>query len=468
MILHTDQIVDSDGGGVAGAAVYVYVSNQPDAALETGLTNALGSPIDNPVLSDAYGNVEFMASPGIKRLDVWYGGRRRYRQDVRLGTIGEQVSVKDKGAVGNGLADDKAAFEEANAAASSIVVPAGNYFLQGAPALTKIFEFDSGVVMSGPGAASLGLAANAGRQTIQMASAPDQFSLRYFRRNANHSGGTPGFTSAGFRADTYVGPNVTNYEWSIIGVVHNGATAGQNVGGYFQGNMLSTGHTWGGVMEACDMTYTASAGKVGLAGAEIDVYCNDVDNGVNRLGMMVVVGDAKHGRTGVAGVKGVATYGILVLAQTSGNGGEFKNGVIIQSAVDASFQTSATGTWGLRVLGAKTHGVDTSEAVLSGGSLKMATSQPIVFDAAETQAFYYDGSGLQYRASGTNRVKFLNTGALLINGSQVTGSRKTGWGLPTGTLYRAALSDASTQPQFNQALMALITDFYSHHGAIGA
>lgn len=52
-------------------------------------------------------------------------------------------------------------------------------------------------------------------------------------------------------------------------------------------------------------------------------------------------------------------------------------------------------------------------------------------------------------------------------GVQVLGPRATGWGTPTGTLNRAALTNASTQAQFNQALMALIVDLVGH-GAIGA
>ena len=59
------------------------------------------------------------------------------------------------------------------------------------------------------------------------------------------------------------------------------------------------------------------------------------------------------------------------------------------------------------------------------------------------------------------------SGVYKVGGTQVLGTRKTGWGAPTGTLNRAALTNASTQAQFNQALMALITDLVSH-GAIGA
>lgn len=61
----------------------------------------------------------------------------------------------------------------------------------------------------------------------------------------------------------------------------------------------------------------------------------------------------------------------------------------------------------------------------------------------------------------------LVSGVLRIAGTQVLSTRKTGWGTPTGTLNRAALSNASTQTQINQAVMALITDLISH-GTIGA
>jgi hypothetical protein len=62
----------------------------------------------------------------------------------------------------------------------------------------------------------------------------------------------------------------------------------------------------------------------------------------------------------------------------------------------------------------------------------------------------------------------IQAGYSLFNSSyQVVGARQTGWGTPTGTLYRTALTNASTQTQFNDALMALITDLISH-GLIGA
>jgi formylmethanofuran dehydrogenase subunit C len=54
------------------------------------------------------------------------------------------------------------------------------------------------------------------------------------------------------------------------------------------------------------------------------------------------------------------------------------------------------------------------------------------------------------------------SGVYKVAGTQVLDTRRTGWGTPTGTLYRTALTNASTQTQFNQAIMAIITDLIAH------
>jgi len=61
-------------------------------------------------------------------------------------------------------------------------------------------------------------------------------------------------------------------------------------------------------------------------------------------------------------------------------------------------------------------------------------------------------------------------GGYKVAGTQVVRAQMPSWGLPTGTLSRAALSNASAQAAFNQALMALITDLHisgGGHGLIG-
>jgi hypothetical protein len=81
------------------------------------------------------------------------------------------------------------------------------------------------------------------------------------------------------------------------------------------------------------------------------------------------------------------------------------------------------------------------------------------------QLYYMGYYAYGVRTGGVELVGSHNI--IIVNGSPVVGSRQTGWGTPTGTLYRTALTDASTQTQYNQALMALITDIKTH-GLIGA
>ncbi len=102
----------------------------------------------------------------------------------------------------------------------------------------------------------------------------------------------------------------------------------------------------------------------------------------------------------------------------------------------------------------------------SAGAGELRTSGNIVI--ADGRALNWSDIGLDRSAAGTIRtLGTLNAAAFQVSGTNVVGTRKTGWGTPTGTQYRGALTNASTQAQFNQALMALIVDLISH-GLIGA
>ncbi len=113
---------------------------------------------------------------------------------------------------------------------------------------------------------------------------------------------------------------------------------------------------------------------------------------------------------------------------------------------------SSEGDTGGRVTALASHGATSraSDAVEGAVALK----QEVSHDLSPTEKLAVAGN--------------INVSGVYKNaGVQVLGPRATGWGTPTGTLNRAALTNASTQAQFNQALMALITDLVGH-GAIGA
>lgn len=70
-------------------------------------------------------------------------------------------------------------------------------------------------------------------------------------------------------------------------------------------------------------------------------------------------------------------------------------------------------------------------------------------------------------ATGDNALNLTNL-LLKINGTQVVGTRKAGWGTPTGTATRTAFDTSSvTLPQLAERLKALIDDL-KLHGLIGA
>lgn len=250
------------------------------------------------------------------------------------------------------------------------------------------------------------------------------------RRVADYTGGTPGFVNAALRVDSTVGSEVTAFEWSVIGVMHNHANAGENVGIYGQGNQHGLGGTWGGVMEALDHTFTDSAGKKGLVGLEVDCYFNGEDVSATRMGLMVVAGDAYKNRNGGPGTPGNATYGILVLPQTGGADCQFKNGIVVQSATDTAFQAASSGERAFRVLETYQLGLDTSQATITQAAIKIAQGQSIAFDASAANQLSYDGDGVAYSVLGEKKARLNTSGGIELNGLRavLSGSFSTGSG----------------------------------------
>lgn len=77
--LYADNVVDQYNRPVLGAAVTVWAQDR--SALAT-LTTSGGAPLANPVTTDADGAFSFYAVDGVYSLDIAYGGRLRYRDQV--------------------------------------------------------------------------------------------------------------------------------------------------------------------------------------------------------------------------------------------------------------------------------------------------------------------------------------------------------------------------------------------------
>lgn len=79
MTVYADNIVDQYNRPVEGAEVTVWLQDRSDLA---SLEDSGGSPIANPVLTDVDGGFSFYTEDGVYSLDVAYGGRLRYRDQV--------------------------------------------------------------------------------------------------------------------------------------------------------------------------------------------------------------------------------------------------------------------------------------------------------------------------------------------------------------------------------------------------
>lgn len=84
MTLYSDTLRDELQRPIAGADVYVYAAS---GALASALTDELGAPIGNPVTTDEFGNFSFQVADGFYTLDIFFGGRRVFKQNLILGVI---------------------------------------------------------------------------------------------------------------------------------------------------------------------------------------------------------------------------------------------------------------------------------------------------------------------------------------------------------------------------------------------
>lgn len=271
-----------------------------------------------------------------------------------------------------------------------------------------------------------------------------------FRRNVEYSGGTPGFVNSCIRADTFVdNAGATAFEWCGTFVLHNKATAGENVAIYGQGNKLSgAGPTWAAVLEVID----SSGGNptTGAVGLEVDVRGDNGDASSNRVCIDVVA---------------TRTTGSVAANMTIGYGLRFQNGgdsTVTFSALIGVLPGTVAGI-----------GVDLSGATTLAGALKMNQSVPIIFDnTGSPPKLTSQGLGLDHLVGAALVNRLLATGGLQVATAQVVGPRVTGWALPTGTLNRTTFDQSTvTLPLLAQRVAALITDLYgagSGHGLIGA
>lgn len=319
-----------------------------------------------------------------------------------LGSAGSSSisTVKASGAKGDGVTDDTAAVTAADAATTgAIAFTPGTYLLSTMPTVTGPLEIYPGAILTGPGAAPLGYAVNALHQSIYPTEA-DQFASRYIRRNANHVGGTPGFTSSALRVDNFVSAGVTNYEWATTFTLDNSAIAGENTASFMQATKRArAGPTFGAVVELLDHSTNPASSAVAQ---EIDVSANGADPNNARIGVDMVVR-----RRDVVGADVTASYGFRIQ-----NGGYANSMVKTGYGFDAGMKTGIA--------------FDASNASNSLGAFKTTTNVPIIFSADNTKTLVHDGGGWSFQVGGIQKAMIADSGRFIVGADQVVGERVKG------------------------------------------
>ncbi len=228
----------------------------------------------------------------------------------------------------------------------------------------------------------------------------------HLTRNATYSGGTTGWVNAALFQETTTGASSTSFEWGIVSVLHNYATRttlSENVGFYSQGNKMSTGHTWGGVVEMCDLTNTAATQAGDIAwGMEVDCWCNGTDGYGNRIIQNLVVGNAQQIRGLGSGAKAYADIGLRVSAYgDQAANAACNNGIVVATGEINAVQITCSGQRAVQTTGTYVVGVDLSGATHTGGSaVRVKAGDFIAFDQ-------FDQFRMRFNAS-TGFLEFFN------------------------------------------------------------
>ncbi len=378
----------------------------------------------------------------------------------------DAVSVKDFGAVGDGVVDDTTAFLAAYTACipnGSIFIPPGNYLLTAPLTGTKVVTWKADGAFNSNGTTPLTLpgiySTNFEKRKLirQTTTTATDYATVEIQRVCSHTGGTPGTVNQGLRVTSFVPAGVTDYEWAIVGVVDNSSSGGEPTAIYAQGIRRSGGgQTWALVAEYRDESGSANP-TTGAVAQELDVWANGTDFNNVRVAQDIVIGRP----TGVnaTGAQCEAAWGSRVTAKNGNPAeGRVKKGYSVELACDIAFDSSAA-------------------TVATGGcGFRMAAGQRLSFTATNDRYFSWNTGVLQWYVGGATPLLEINdiTGpnfftGIRINSTQVLTSRRTGYtNALAGTANRATAYNTSTitLQQLAERVKALQDDL-STHGLIG-
>jgi hypothetical protein len=273
-----------------------------------------------------------------------------------------------------------------------------------------------------------------------------------FVRTAAYTGGTAGFVNAALAVTTNAtSAGSVSDEWSLLAIMNNSSTAGENVAGYFQGNRVTsgTGPTWASVIEARELVPIANP-TTALTSLEIDNRSNGTDTNFNRVAIAIIA--SRFNTSGAATTMGIGLY---ICNDADGANTSIGNGIF--------FGNKAGGTCNFA------NGINMVNGQYGEAAILLPQGAPVAFDSSALNQFAYNGAGLDYKVSGTVFTRLLPSGGLGVNTAgtvvQVIGPRVNGWGTSSGGV-RGAITAASTLPQVAAGLSQLLTDLQTH-GMLG-
>jgi hypothetical protein len=314
--------------------------------------------------------------------------------------LSDIVNIKDFAG-----ADSTAKLTAASAASKNVHITSGTFNFPTTPVVNGVVDIWSDAVISGPGLAAIGYTSDIHHSTIHNGTTGTDFATRYIRRNAFHTGGTPGYASTALDVTSFVGANATNFEWNTRFAIYNYSTAGENTGSYIVAHKMNSavGPTIAAVCDYEEVVPINNPATSGV-GLEVDNRSNGTDNLNSRVGVDVFIG--KRDPVGVATEVGHA-YRVQTNALAD---------VLVKTGYGFFTNTKTN------------YSFDASQSLPQIGAYKMAQGQNFIWSADNLKVTQNDGSGIAYRVSGVTQSRISNDGGIELFGlrTKIFGTFSTG------------------------------------------